>query len=98
MWKNRLSNAEEENGKIDSLYRYEYQSNIQGGLGDMLNSMNSAYFGIDRFQLSREQVYCMRWVTQSNDPYHLSYEPNQWNAEFEPKVRPLDYGGSCYDL
>ena len=29
-------------------------TNIQGGLGDMLNSMNSAYFGIDRFQLSRE--------------------------------------------
>ena len=89
---NRLSNAEEEKWQDRIHYIDMRATNIQGGLGDMLNSMNSAYFGIDRFQLSRETGSLYAWVTQSNDPYHLSYEPNQWNAEFEPKVRPLDYG------
>ena len=89
---NRLSNAEEEKWQDRIHYIDMRATNIQGGLGDMLNSMNSAYFGIDRFQLARETGSLYAWVTQSNDPYHLSYEPNQWNAEFEPKVRPLDYG------
>lgn len=88
----RLSSAEEEKWENRIHYIDIRANNIQGGLGDMLNSMNSAYFGIDRFQLSRETGSLYAWVTQSNDPYHLSYEPNQWNAEFPAKIRPQDFG------
>ena len=57
----------------------------------MISSFNSPFFmGIDRFQLSRETGSLYAWTTQSNDPYHLSFEPNQWNAEFPTKIRQQD--------
>ena len=56
---NRLSNTEEEKWQDRIHYIDMRATNIQGGLGDMLNSMNSAYFGIDRFQLLGKQAHCM---------------------------------------
>jgi hypothetical protein len=68
-------------------------SNLGGGLGSMISSFNSPFFmGIDRFQLSRETGSLYAWTTQSNDPYHLSFEPNQWVAEFSTKIREQDPG------
>ncbi len=66
-------------------------SNLGGGLGSMIGSFNNPFFmGIDRFQLSRETGSLYAWTSQSNDPYHLSFEPNQWVAEFPTKVREQD--------
>ena len=66
-------------------------SNLGGGIGSMIGSFNNPFFmGIDRFQLARETGSLYAWTTQSNDPYHLSFEPNQWVAEFPTKVRELD--------
>ena len=66
-------------------------SNLGGGLGSMISSFNSPFFmGIDRFQLARETGSLYAWTTQSNDPYHLSFEPNQWVAEFPAKIREQD--------
>jgi hypothetical protein len=68
-------------------------SNLGGGLGSMIQNFNNPFFmGIDRFQLSRETGSLYAWTSQSNDPYHLSYEPNQWVAEFPTKVRAQDPG------
>ena len=66
-------------------------SNLGGGIGSMIGSFNNPFFmGIDRFQLARETGSLYAWTTQSNDPYHLSFEPNQWVAEFPTKIRELD--------
>tara|TARA_B100001564_G_scaffold103462_1_gene85403 strand:- start:7946 stop:10981 length:3036 start_codon:yes stop_codon:yes gene_type:complete len=66
-------------------------SNLGGGIGSMISSFNSPFFmGIDRFQLARETGSLYAWTTQSNDPYHLSFEPNQWVAEFPTKIREQD--------
>lgn len=68
-------------------------SNIGGGLGSMITSFNNPlYIGIDRFQLARETGSLYAWTSQSNDPYHLSYETNQWVAEFPAKIRSSDPG------
>ena len=65
-------------------------SNLGGGIGNMISSFNNPFFmGIDRFN-SRKQGSLYAWLTQSNDPYHLSYEPNQWVAEFPTKIRQHD--------
>ena len=74
-------------------------SNIGGGLGDMISSFNNPTFmGIDRFQLARETGSLYAWTSQSNDPYHLSHEPNQWVAEFPTKIRSQDPGVHAVDL
>ena len=66
-------------------------SNLGGGIGNMIGSFNNPFFmGIDRFQLARETGSLYAWTSQSNDPYHLSYEPNQWVAEFPTKIREQD--------
>ena len=48
--------------------------------------------GIDRFQRARDTGSIYAWVSQSNDPFHYTYEPHQWNAEFEPEIRMQDDG------
>ena len=66
-------------------------SNLGGGIGNMISSFNNPlYMGIDRFQLSRETGSLYAWTSQSNDPFHLSHEPNQWVAEFPTKIREQD--------
>ncbi len=66
-------------------------SNLGGGIGSIISSFNSPFFvGIDRFQLARETGSLYAWTTQSNDPFHLSFEPNQWVAEFPTKIRQHD--------
>lgn len=66
-------------------------SNLGGGIGSMISSFNNPFFmGIDRFQLSRETGSLYAWTSQSNDPFHLSFEPNQWVAEFPTKIREQD--------
>ena len=66
-------------------------SNLGGGLGSMISNIrNPLYMGIDRFQLARETGSLYAWTTQSNDPYHLSHETNQWVAEFPTKIRSQD--------
>ena len=66
-------------------------SNLGGGIGNMISSFNNPlYMGIDRFQLARETGSLYAWTSQSNDPFHLSHEPNQWVAEFPTKIREQD--------
>ena len=87
----RLNPSEEEqwDGRIH--YIDMDASNIQGGLGEMISNFNSPFFmGIDRFQRARDTGSIYAWVSQTNDPYHYTYEPHQWNAEFEPEVRMQD--------
>ena len=68
-------------------------SNIQGGLGEMISNFNSPFFmGIDRFQRARDTGSIYAWISQTNDPLHYTYEPHQWNAEFEPEIRMQDSG------
>ena len=68
-------------------------SNIQGGLGQMISSFNNPFFmGIDRFQRARETGSIYAWISQTNDPFHYTYEPHQWNAEFESEIRMEDDG------
>ncbi len=74
-------------------------SNLGGGLGQMISSFNNPFFmGIDRFQLSRETGSLYAWTSQSNDPFHLSHEPNQWVAEFPVKIREQDPGVHAIDV
>jgi hypothetical protein len=66
-------------------------SNLGGGIRSMISSFNNPlYMGIDRFQLARETGSLYAWTSQSNDPFHLSHEPNQWVAEFPTKIREQD--------
>jgi hypothetical protein len=48
--------------------------------------------GIDRFQRARDTGSIYAWISQTNDPFHYTYEPHQWNAEFEPEIRMQDSG------
>ena len=87
----RLSNSEEAHWNDRIHYIDVDASNLGGGIGSMISSFNNPFFmGIDRFQLSRETGSLYAWTTQSNDPYHLSFEPNQWVAEFPTKIREQD--------
>ena len=89
----RLNPSEEEqwDGRIH--YIDMDASNIQGGLGDMISNFNSPFFmGIDRFQRARDTGSIYAWISQTNDPFHYTYEPHQWNAEFEPEIRMQDSG------
>tara|TARA_B100000003_G_scaffold58663_1_gene52139 strand:- start:446 stop:3487 length:3042 start_codon:yes stop_codon:yes gene_type:complete len=89
----RLNPSEEEqwDGRIH--YIDMDASNIQGGLGQMISNFNSPFFmGIDRFQRARDTGSIYAWVSQTNDPFHYTYEPHQWNAEFEPEIRMQDDG------
>lgn len=88
-----LTNSEEAQWNNRIHYIDVDASNLGGGIGAMISSFNNPFFmGIDRFQLSRETGSLYAWTTQSNDPYHLSFEPNQWVAEFPTKIRSLDPG------
>ncbi|DAC55918.1 MAG TPA: hypothetical protein D7I11_02140, partial [Candidatus Poseidoniales archaeon] len=88
-----LTNSEEAQWNNRIHYIDVDASNLGGGIGSMISSFNNPFFmGIDRFQLSRETGSLYAWTTQSNDPYHLSFEPNQWVAEFPTKIRSLDPG------
>ena len=92
----RLNPSEEE--KWDGRIHYIDMdaSNIQGGLGEMISNFNSPFFmGIDRFQRARDTGSIYAWVSQTNDPFHYTYEPHLWNAEFEPEIRMQD---SCIDV
>ena len=94
-----LSNTEEAYWDTRIHYIDMDASNIGGGLGDMISSFNNPrYMGIDRFQLARETGSLYAWTSQSNDPYHLSHEPNQWVAEFPSKIRSSDPGVHVVDL
>ena len=74
-------------------------SNIQGGLGDILSSFNNpAFVGIDRFQQARETGSIYAWTSQTNDPFHYTYEPHQWNAEYLPQMRIQDAGVEAITL
>ena len=89
----RLNPSEEE--KWDGRIHYIDMdaSNIQGGLGEMISNFNSPFFmGIDRFQRARDTGSIYAWISQTNDPFHYTYEPHQWNAEFEPEIRQYDSG------
>ncbi|MEC7260873.1 MAG: peptide-N-glycosidase F-related protein [Candidatus Thermoplasmatota archaeon] len=89
----RLNPSEEEqwDGRIH--YIDMDASNIQGGLGQMISNFNSPFFmGIDRFQRARDTGSIYAWISQTNDPFHYTYEPHQWNAEFEPEIRMQDSG------
>ena len=89
----RLNPSEEE--KWDGRIHYIDMdaSNIQGGLGQMISNFNSPFFmGIDRFQRARDTGSIYAWISQTNDPFHYTYEPHQWNAEFEPEIRMQDDG------
>ena len=58
----------------------------------MISNFNSPFFmGIDRFQRARDTGSIYAWVSQSNDPFHYTYEPHQWNAG-EPEIRMQDDG------
>ena len=88
-----LTNSEEAHWNNRIHYIDVDASNLGGGIGSMISSFNNPFFvGIDRFQLARETGSLYAWTTQSNDPFHLSFEPNQWVAEFPTKVRSLDPG------
>ena len=87
----RLNPDEEEKWEDRIHYIDMDASNIQGGLGQMISNFNSPFFmGIDRFQRARDTGSIYAWVSQSNDPFHYTYEPHQWNAEFEPEIRMQD--------
>jgi len=74
-------------------------SNLAGGIGSMISSFNNPFFmGIDRFQLARETGSLYAWTTSSNDPFHLSHEPNQWVAEFPTKIREQDPSVHAIDI
>ena len=88
-----LTTTEEEQWKDRIHYIDVDASNLGGGLGQMISSFNNPFFmGIDRFQLARETGSLYAWTSQSNDPFHLSHEPNQWVAEFPVKIREQDPG------
>ncbi len=63
---------------------------INGGLGDVIDSWSSLYYGIDRFQRARETGSLYAWTTQSNDVTHMAYEPHTWNSEFKAEIREND--------
>jgi len=86
-----LTNDEEAHWNERIHYIDADASNLGGGLGSMISNIrNPLYMGIDRFQMARETGSLYAWTTQSNDPYHLSHEPNQWVAEFPTKIREQD--------
>ena len=89
----KLNPSEEEKWSGRIHYIDMDASNIQGGLGEMISNFNSPFFmGIDRFQRARDTGSIYAWVSQTNDPFHYTYEPHQWNAEFEPEIRMQDSG------
>ena len=66
-------------------------SNLGGGIGAMIGSFNNpSSWGSTDSNSARETGSLYAWTSQSNDPFHLSYEPNQWVAEFPTKVREQD--------
>lgn len=94
-----LSSSEEDHWNSRIHYIDTDANNIGGGLGNMISSINNPlYMGIDRFQLARETGSLYAWTTQSNDPYHLSHEPNQWVAEFPTKIRLQDANVHSIDI
>jgi len=71
---------------------------INGGLGDVIDSWSTLYYGIDRFQRARETGSLYAWTSQSNDPTHLAYEPQTWNSEFKAEIRESDPGVDVIEI
>ncbi len=65
---------------------------IGGGLGDLIGNWGNLYYGIDRFQRSRELGLINDWIQSGSDPTHWAYEPMTWNYEFEQEIRIEDPG------
>ena len=94
-----LTNSEEAHWDSRIHYIDIDANNLGGGIGAIINAFNNPFFvGIDRFQLARETGSLTSWTSQGSDPYHLSHEPNQWNAEFPTKIRETDPAVHVVDI
>ncbi|MDP6869786.1 MAG: peptide-N-glycosidase F-related protein [Candidatus Poseidoniaceae archaeon] len=85
-----LSTSEEEKYMPRIHFIDQDMSNANGGLGDLINSWGSLYYGIDRFQRAREIGSIYAWTSSSNDISHWAYETRMYNYEFMQEIRSDD--------
>ncbi len=87
---NGLSTAEEEKIMPRVHFIDMDMSGASGGIGDLINSWGSFYYGIDRFQRARETGSLNAWTSGGNDISHWAYESQMWNYEFMSEIRETD--------
>ncbi|HIF46279.1 MAG TPA: hypothetical protein EYQ73_05735 [Candidatus Poseidoniales archaeon] len=87
---NGLSTAEEEKIMPRVHFIDMDMSGASGGIGDLINSWGSFYYGIDRFQRARETGSLSAWTSGGNDISHWAYESQMWNYEFMSEIRETD--------
>lgn len=83
-----LSTSEEEYWMPRIHFINQRGFDINGGLGVLIDSWSSLYYGIDRFQRARETGSL--WTAQGTEPIHMAYEPHMWNSEFKAEIRESD--------
>ena len=98
---NRLNSNEEEKwmGRVHFIDQRGFD--IGGGLGSLISNWQTFYYGIDRFQQSREIGSLHDWSQGTScctDPSYLSFEPHTWNYEYESAMRVLDYGATVVPI
>ena len=98
---NRLSANEEAKWMSRVHFIDQRGFDIGGGLGSLISNWQTFYYGIDRFQQSREIGSLHDWSQGTScctKPMHFSFEPHTWNYEFESTKRTLDYGATVVTI
>ncbi len=98
---NRLNSNEEAEWMPRVHFIDQRAFDISGGLGDLISSWQSFYYGIDRFQQAREIGSLHDWSQGTScctQPKHFAFEAHTWNYEFDTTMRTQDFGVTAVTL
>ena len=92
---NRLTTAEEEKWMPRIHFIDQRANSLNGGIAGLIQNWGSFYYGIDRFQQSREIGSLHDWSQGSScctNPKHIALEPHTWNNDYDYYIRTTDAG------
>jgi hypothetical protein len=91
----KLTSSEEEKWMPRIHFIDQQGGSINGGLGSLIQNWGTFYYGIDRFQQSRETGSLHDWSQGSScctNPSQFANEPHSWNSEYTYRIRTTDPG------
>lgn len=92
---NKLTASEEAKWMSRIHFIDQEADSLSGGIGGLIQNWGAFYYGIDRFQQSREMGSLHDWSQGGNcctNPKHLAFEPHTWNSEYSSRIRGTDPG------
>ena len=91
----RLTTAEEEKWMPRIHFIDQRANSLNGGIADLIQNWGTFYYGIDRFQQSREIGSLHDWSQGAScctNPKHIALEPHTWNTDYDYYIRTTDPG------